>query len=186
MCSWFFASGFSLSCMTNPQHVVSEAPTLQSRSYAMTAVYWPCPAQGATHLQTSSYLVANPVVVAAQVGLDSKALPEAFAAVQKVAPLPAIFFSADAGATLFEDPFELWLLSDDQCRQWAGCAAVTTVYYFSLQCLGHMMTRFCKPDLDPRWWCERRCWATSARRCMQSSVLLNRLHNAKPQHLVSG
>lgn len=33
-------------------------------------------------------------------GLDAKALVDAFAAVQKLAPLPAIFFSADAGESL--------------------------------------------------------------------------------------
>lgn len=38
--------------------------------------------------------------VVCQVGLDAKACTEAFAAVQKVAPLPAIFFSTDAGELL--------------------------------------------------------------------------------------
>jgi hypothetical protein len=34
------------------------------------------------------------------VGLDAKALVDAFAAVQKLVPLPAIFFSADAGKSM--------------------------------------------------------------------------------------
>ena len=42
-----------------------------------------------------------------QVGLDAKALVDAFAAVQKLVPLPVIFFSADAGESPQMQYFEL-------------------------------------------------------------------------------